>query len=370
MPVFTSPRTWTRETRLLVLTVVISGTVLAVLAQLRFPEQRRSRQRAAPRANRRIAPSATRSSPRSSAGCSRASRPRSSCYGPCTTASPLPAPCRTWRLRTSRGRAIFTPALRLRPDIVIARLAPGLHVEAVVGDAAACQSCSRPTRCAGSCWWFRRQPRRHVAVAGGPDRPDAELRRRGRGHARRRDRAAVVPRTLRPLPGTTMGRAAAGAGRDAGHRRGRVRRRPGRHPAGDDDRSRRPMAVVLTDALTAVADALLSGEPAPLDFGLALQPMNAAVARAVGGTAGSSSPPSPRARRPTGVLRAGDVVTAMAGSRSRRRRPRPGAPGEGGAPGAPCAWRFGAAPDNWKWRRWRTHRPPPHPGRRVPPGPA
>ena len=314
MPVFTSPRTWTRETRLLVLTVVISGAVLAVLAQFRFPEQRRVETIAQPleqiaaratyeelaaiigRLQPRIAPSVVVL--------------RAAHHGESNTRT-----LQDVAIAPTADAPIFVPALRLRPDIVIARLAPGLHVEAVVGDAAAVPIVLStdalrgivlvrvPAPAEGATWQWqaaRTVPTPSYVGAVEGTRGGATVRPLflGRSDRFQESRWDVPLLALGATPvaaegafvvaldGTVLGMTTEAGG---------------------------SMAVVPTDALTAAADALLSGEPAPLDFGLTLQPMNAAVARAVGGTAGVVVAAVAPGSLADGVLRPGDVVTAIGG---------------------------------------------------------
>jgi S1-C subfamily serine protease len=314
MAVFTSPRTWTRETRLLVLTVLISGAVLGLLAQFRFPEQTRAE--TIPQPLEQIAARATYDELAAIVG---RVQPR---------VAPSLVVLRAARHAASTGRTLrdvaatstadapfFVPALRVRADIVVARLDADVHVHAVVGDDAAVPLVLStdplrgialvrvPAPPEGTAWQWRPTPSvatpSYVAAVEGT-RGGVTLRPLflGRSDRFQEPRWAAPLLALGAAPvtaegafivafdGTVLGMAIAASG---------------------------GAAVVPAEALAAAADALLSGQPPPLDFGLTLQPLDAPVARAVGATAGvlvASVAPGAAADR---LLRPGDLIQAIDG---------------------------------------------------------
>lgn len=129
------PGSWSRETRLLLVTIVVSAAVLAVLAQFRFPDTPRVEPPAQPlerlaaratydelagiieRLDRRIAPSLVVLR----AGSRATPAPRA--LGDLLNGPDALAP-----------RSGFVPSLRVRPDVAIAMLPPGASVQGVLGD--------------------------------------------------------------------------------------------------------------------------------------------------------------------------------------------------------------------------------------------
>lgn len=128
------PGSWSRETRLLCLTIAVSVTVLLVLARFRFPED--SRAAPAPPPLERLTARATYDE--LAADVARLERRISPSLLVLRTQSTRPAEPRTLQQlieRRGSGRApsLFVPALRIRDEMAIALLDRDTTVQAVLG---------------------------------------------------------------------------------------------------------------------------------------------------------------------------------------------------------------------------------------------
>lgn len=310
------PASWSRETRLLLLTLVVSAGVLAVLAQFRFPEVPRADPPAQPlerlaaratydelagiveRLDRRIAPSLV------------------------VLRTGVPAPPGPRRLRdlleepaaASPGR--FAPSLRVRPDIAVAQLDPGATIQGVLGDAEAVPLVLAhdpirrlalvrvPPAADASSWQWQSvatvETPRYVAVVEGT-RGGSTLRPIFLGKADRFDE----PRWDAPLVvlgHDALARPGAFVFSLEGGLVGMVV-----HDGGG-------LAIAPAGALLRAADELLnSGPPPASDAGLVVQALTGPLASAVGAVTGvlvvHVEPGSPA----DGVIEPGDLIESLDG---------------------------------------------------------
>ncbi|MCA1586930.1 MAG: PDZ domain-containing protein [Acidobacteria bacterium] len=308
---------WSRETRLLLLTIAVSVTVLLVLARFRFPDEAPAApaqplERLAARAtfdelagiverlDRTVAPSLVvlrRGAPESLA--------------PRALRSLLDGPAST-------GDAVsYVPALRVRPTAVLTLLGPGQTVQGVVGDESAVPILLArdpirrlalvrvPAPAPDVAWQWRAMnpisvPRYVVSVEA--SRGGSTLRPVFFGRADRfteprwRVPLLVLGHTtiaaegsfVFSLEGELVGLAVAEAG---------------------------VMAVVPADALQAAADRLFEeGSPHITDFGVVLRPLSPGEGKTFGSSSGLVIASVAKGALGEGHLRAGDLLLAVDGN--------------------------------------------------------
>lgn len=311
------PGSWSRETRLLCLTIAVSVTVLLVLARFRFPDEGRAAP--APPPLERLMARATYDE--LAADLARLERRISSSLVVLRAQSTRPAEPRTLeQLIERRGpvstSSMFIPALRIRDEMAMALLDRDMTVQAVLGqaDAVPLVLAADPLRRlaivrvppppANAAWQLPSLdtvsvPRYVAAIEG--SRGGSALRPLFLGRADRFE----APRWTTPLIalGTTPV-AAEGAFVVSleGELVGMVAEEAG------------VLALVPGVALDAAANALLAdGSPYITDFGLGLRALDGADVKALGSTAGlvveSVQPKSLADTR----LRPGDLLLAIDG---------------------------------------------------------
>jgi hypothetical protein len=310
------PGSWSRETRLLLVTILVSVGVLAVLAQFRFPDAQRLEPPAQPlerlaaratydelagiieRLDRRIAPSLvvlrvggrTTPAPRSL---------RDLLSEPADAAAP----------------SGFVPSLRVRQDVAVALLEPGTTVQGVLGDSQAV-----PLVLAGD-------PVRRLALVRVPPAADASWQWQSVASVETPRYVAVVEgtrggSTLRPI---FLGKAdrfeeprwetpLVVLGHEAMAREGAFVFSLEGGLIGLTVSEGGVLAVVPGPMLVRAAELLLNvGTPTPHDAGLVVQPLTGPLAAAVGAMTGvlvvHVEPGSPA----DGVVRPGDLIETLDG---------------------------------------------------------
>ena len=311
------PGSWTRETRLLLLTIIVSAGVLAVLAQFRFPDVQRLEPLAQPldrlaaratfdelagiieRLDRRIAPSIV-------------------VLRVGSRAVPAPRSLRDLLSEPAepRPQSGFVPSLRILPDVALALLEPGASVQGVLGDPQAVP----------------------LVLASDPVRRVALVR---------------VPAALDPISWRWQGVVAVNTPRYVGvveGTRGGTTMRPvflGKADRFEESRWETPLvvlgheamategafifsleggligmavresgvlAVVPAAVLSRTADALLNaGTPVANDVGLVVQPLTGPLASAVGAMTGVLVVHVEPGSSADGVVRPGDLIETIDG---------------------------------------------------------
>jgi hypothetical protein len=309
---------WSRETRLLLLTIIVSVGALVVLARFRFPAQQ-AIQAPPPQPLERLAARATYDELASIV--QRVERRVASSLLVLRTNTGIPDEPRNLDSVLAATELVgssqpFVLALRVRPDVAIVHLTPGLRIEGVLGDADAVPLVIAEDRI------------RQMALVRVPP-PGDGVDWRAQPVA-----ALAVPRYVVAVEAS----------------RGGLMPRPvflGRADRIDDPRWRTPLwilartpvtaegsfvfslegeliglassaggllAVVSTTALDAVTDRLLeSGSPRVADFGLTLKPLTAEIIKATSRTTGVVIHAVARGSRVGDQLRVGDVIESVDG---------------------------------------------------------
>jgi hypothetical protein len=311
------PGFWSRETRLLLVTVIVSAGVLGVLSQFRFPDTQRVEppvqplERLAARATfdelagiierleRRIAPSLVVLR-----------------VGGRVTPSPRGLRDLLAEPDTRPVRSGFVPSLRVRPDIAVALLDPGVSVQGVLGDLQAVPLVLAvdpvrrlalvrvPPATDAASWQWQSvgavDTPRYVAVVEGT-RGGSTLRPVFLGKADRFEE----PRWETPLV-VLGGETTASEGAFVFSLEGGL--------IGLAVNEGGVLAVVPGPMLARSAERLLNqGTPTPNDAGLIVQPLTGALASAIGAMTGvlvvHVEPGSPA----DGIIRPGDLIETMNG---------------------------------------------------------
>lgn len=309
------PAAWSRETRLLWLTIAVSLGVLFVLAQFRFPTE--DRPAPAPQPLERLAARATYDE--LAADVARLERRLASSLVVLRTQMPQRREPRTLQQLLDHGTSgmastVYVPALRIRSDTAVALLAPSATVEGVVG-----RDDALPLLVATDAM-------RRLAVVRVPEPPS------GIGWQVPQLESLSSPRYLVTAEGS----------------RGGTRLRPvflGRADRFEEPRWQTPLlqfgetplsvagalvfsldgelagllvedagmlAIVPGAAVTAAAEALLDrGAPPVTDFGLSLRPLGAADVKALNVTSGLVVDNVQAKSLADGKLREGDLLLAI-----------------------------------------------------------
>lgn len=308
---------WSRETRLLLLTIVVSAGVLLVLARFRFPNEAPA---APPQPLERLAARATFDE---LAGIvERLDRTIAPSLVVLRVAAPESLAPRTLSTlldgEVARSQMVsYVPALRVRPTAALALLDIGQTVQGVVGDEGAVPLVIArdpvrrlalvrvPEATADGVWQWRpldpiTVPRYVVSVEA--SRGGSTLRPVFFGRA---DRFAE-PRWSQPL--LVLGHTSVAAeGSFVFSLQGEL--------VGLAVEEAGVMALVPANAVQAVADRLFDkGTPRVTDFGLALRPLGPAEAKARGVTSGLVIASVASGSIAEGRLRAGDLLQAVNGA--------------------------------------------------------
>lgn len=308
------PKSWSRETRLLWLTIAVSVSVLLILARFRFPEERAA---PAPQPLERLIARATY--PELAADVARLEgRVAASLLVLRGQSTQPPEPRSLQQLLDRRvsdtATAIFVPALRIRDDIAVALLDRDVIVQGIVGqdDAVPFVLASDPLRRlavvrvppppANSAWQLPSTttlsvPRYVVAAEG--SRGGSTLRPVFVGRADRFEE----PRWAAPmivLGGSPLTAEGAFVFSLEGELVGLVVNEAG------------VVAVVPGATIDAAVNALLAdGSPVLHDFGISLRPLNGTDVKTLGVTAGLFVESVQAKSLADGRLRAGDLLLAV-----------------------------------------------------------
>lgn len=317
-----SPRgitSWSRETRLLLLTIAVSLAALIVLARFRFPGEQRI-EAPPPQPLERLAARATYDE--LAAIIQRSEQRIAPSLVMLRTTTAMPGEPRSLEsLLTAQPSepeldSSFLVGLRIRPDVALVRKPPGARVESIVGD---------PD---GVPLVIAEDPLRQIALIRVPPAPD------GMDWQWRPIDALTVPRYVIGVEGS----------------RGGATPRPvflGRADRIDDPRwgaahivlARTPvtaegslvfsldgeliglvtptfgmLTIVPARALVAAAERLLeTGSPVLTDFGVTLTPLTGDIVKSLGATSGVIVHSVGRGTRADGHLRAGDLIQSING---------------------------------------------------------